>query len=106
MKREIFASQLRPGNLILIPDYDNIRVEKKDAFHRVWIAYKVLRVNEEIISDLLNPGKSHLAYHAMALKKDSLKFLGFEEDENKIHWYKIPQTTYRVSWDELNGLNW
>lgn len=107
MTPQQFASELRLGNLLLVPDYDYTWFEKTESGHLCHMCSIVLRANQEIIENIIGAKDDRISYHPMLLKGQSFRFLGFVEDSSTgIHSYNIPGKNVLLTWDNQKGLLW
>ncbi len=104
MTPQQFASELRPGNLLLIPDYEATHAERSPTGGFLMRTYaKVLRASEDIISNLTEPSGEREAYHPLYLREDAFRFLEFTSKEG-IYSFQIPGQNVSISWTQANGV--
>lgn len=104
MTPQQFASELRPGNLLLIPDYNATHAEKSPSGGYLMQTYAiVLRANEEIISNLTAPRSEREAYHPMYLREGAFRFLGFTGKEGS-YSFDLPGMDVSISWTPACGI--
>ena len=104
MTPQQFASELRPGNLLLIPDYNATYSERSPAGGYVMHTFAiVLRATEEIISNLTAPKSEREAYHPMYLREDAFRFLGFKGEEES-YSFQLPEKDVSISWTPACGI--
>lgn len=107
MNSHQFASELRPNNLLLIPDYESMWVEKTERGQVLHTCHIVLKADIEIIENLTAPKEDRKSYFPMYLRDNSFRFLGFVEDQlTGISSFSIPQKNILITWDTQNGLIW
>lgn len=103
MTPQQFASELRPGNLLLIPDYNATYSERSPTGFVMHTFAIVLRATEDIISNLTAPKSEREAYHPMYLREDAFRFLGFKAEEGS-YSFQLPEKDISISWTAKCGI--